>query len=180
MSDVFTPLLSHYGQLLLRRAATAGEEQLAGRDCVLPLVGALNQGLQAVRADDADTALDHFTEAGFLLALNAFPDGEPEIRILDYVRTQRERLTQAAAEGRDDWHRRTVRHHWDRALRNAVSVARQIDGLQTLGHEATDADRSCLRAQSADVGNYSLFLLHAAGLLPSTDPDAVPTDLPAA
>lgn len=159
MSDIFTPLLQSYGRLMMDRVDAVTATADAPRQRLLPIMAALLNGREALRHQEVDTAIERFADAGAHLALVAFPTGPAETCTLDFVGTQRHRLTEAAEAGRDDWLRRPARHHFDRALANHTSVAYLIDPEH---HRVLDVGR--LRAQAADVANYLVFFLHIAGV----------------
>jgi hypothetical protein len=126
----------------------------AARGRILPMISGILQGRQALRDRDRLRAVDHFACGLFHLALIACTDGDPHLRLLDFLRLQRERYDACRGRHRPPWWDRPPRHHFDRLIANALTAVYEID--------ARRPDRRRLRTHAADAANYALFFLQTS------------------
>jgi hypothetical protein len=149
--------LAAFGRLLQARLETERDEVavVEPRNRLLPLTAALLNGRRAVDVGAYGVGVQQFASVGLHLAFLASEDGEPELRLLDFARLQRQRHD--IHHGRQPaWHELDRRACFDRALANAVSVAYEID------REARRWDR--IAKQAADCANYLLYYFVLSGL----------------
>lgn len=137
------------------------------RDRILPIAEGLLRGREAIRrgAHGRIRGRQHLLAAVLHVAQAAF-EGEPSERLAALLRAQRHRLSRPGVRHRRPWLEAPPRHHYDRALTQAVSLAYELD-------RATRRSPHRLRAQAADLANYVLFYLVLTDALdPSESPSA--------
>lgn len=123
------------------------------RDRILPIAEGLLRGREAIRrgAHGRIRGRQHLFAAILHVAHAAF-EGEPPERLAALLRAQRHRLTRPGVRHRRPWLDAPPRHHYDRALTQAVSLAYELDRPDRRSPHR-------LRAQAADLANYVLFFL---------------------
>jgi hypothetical protein len=134
-------------------AFVARDRNRAERDRILPIAEGLLRGREAIRQgahgrvrgrQQLLTALLHVAHVAF--------EGEPPERLAALLGGQRHRLSRPGVRHRRPWLEAPPRHHYDRALTQAVSLAYEIDRPDRRSPHR-------LRAQAADLANYVLFYL---------------------
>lgn len=145
------------GLARLLRAALPGfvarDGNRAERDRILPIAEGLLRGREAIRQgpNGRVRGRQHLLAAILHVAHVAFAGESPE-RLAALLRTQRQRLDRSEGHHRRPWLEAPPRHHYDRALTQAVGLAYELDR----------PDRRSpyrLRTQAADLANYVLFFL---------------------
>jgi hypothetical protein len=151
-------------------AFTARDGDRAGRDRILPIAEGLLRGREAIRqgAHGRVRGRQHLLAAILHVAHVAF-EGQPSERLAALLRTQRHRLSRPGVRHRRPWLEAPPRHHYDRALTQAVSLAYEIDRPDRRSPHR-------LRAQAADLANYVLFYLVLTDALDALQhPSAAPS-----
>jgi hypothetical protein len=144
------------GELLVARTGRpeAVDPPDGPRGRILPMIGGILQGRQALRDSDRPRAVESFADGAFHLALIAAANGDPHLRLLEALRAQRQRYEDCRGRHRVPWWDHPPKHHFDRLIANALAAVYEID--------ARRPDRRRLRTHAADAANYALFFLQTS------------------
>lgn len=123
------------------------------RDRILPIAEGLLRGREAIRQgpNGRVRGRQHLLAAILHVAHVAFEGESPE-RLAALLSTQRQRLSRPEVRHRRPWLEAPPRHHYDRALTQAVALAYELDRPDRRSPHR-------LRTQAADLANYILFFL---------------------
>jgi hypothetical protein len=134
-------------------AFIARDAERTGRDRILPIAEGLLRGREAIRQGAHGRVRGRQQLlAAILHAAHVAFEGEPSERLAALLRTQRHRLERRGVRHRRPWLEAPPRHHYDRALTQAVSLSYELDRTDRRSPHR-------LRAQAADLANYVLFFL---------------------